>query len=71
MKMAALPRLKQLAEPHGFECVPLPNGKLAFCVGCFEDENSPELRALLNKVREFTDDGQMVFGYASVFRYTK
>lgn len=62
------PVLGQLAAPHGCTLLELADGRLALCVGEFEDRDSPQLQELLRRSREFRH-GDVSFRDASILSY--
>jgi hypothetical protein len=60
--------LRGLADGHPCSLLELPGGRLALCVGEFEDAESRELQALLRRFREFRE-GEVNFSGATILSY--
>jgi len=71
MEIAGRESVKRLAGRYQPRCVELADGQMIFCIGEFASEDASGLRELLVKLREFTENGERPFQYASVYRYEK
>ena len=71
MKLATVASKASLAPESEFYALPLSDGKMALCVGKFDDVNAPRLQDLVRTFRNYSADGFKPFATASVYTYSK
>ncbi|MHC5035142.1 MAG: hypothetical protein ACYTFZ_08910, partial [Planctomycetota bacterium] len=63
--------VRDLAGPHKFCLLNLPDGRLALCCGRFESRESRELDQLLQRFRNHRERGSEVFPAAAVISFSE
>ena len=70
-QIAAHPDVRALAGSHGMALRPIGENRLALCVGEFPSGDSPGVRVLVERFRQFKVKGDRMFADAAVYRLSQ